>query len=258
MESTQPNSEFSPELLMLRLDSVNHEQETIKSAGDYMISLDRDHDQGTEAAELWAEVEAASKGYKKHVLCCVADYCVLTHTDPKSKLFNRLLDLLQDCIHLHENNRYFIMNWLKAGLISDALATSLLEKFDQHQAKIRKDQDIYTRASDTEKQFAVYLRNYKQCSANAMVLKEEISTMLSNPENNDPMAINEKINKYNKTLLSMKCNRRLVANIALQFQNSFRQSIIVRLHNLEKIETLRKKVANEVSLRNAKAKTQDA
>ncbi|CAI2377988.1 unnamed protein product [Moneuplotes crassus] len=232
-------------------DALDTDQESIQQAGEYMIKYEIEHDLGKEVADLWAQVEANTKGFRKHLLCCAADYCVNKLKNPESKLFLTLMDHLNQCVKYHENNRRLISAWCRNDIISEDHKNHLIKELEAYQESRRKSNEVYFKAQSKEKQFAIYLRNFKQCSANSEVYREELQAMLQS-KSHTPQQVYELIEKFHKTLLSLKCNRRAAAKLAIEFTKEFRQSITVRLHCLENIKELQRKVKGELEIRQKK------
>ena len=91
--------------------------------------------------------------------------------------------------------------------------------------------DLHRGATRKELKFAFYFRNFRHCQANSIILKKEIEEMLRKEKS--AKKINEKIEKFAKTLHALKVNRSHLMELSVKLGTEFRQKIAVRINTMK-------------------------
>lgn len=232
------------ESLLTKVDST---PETICSTGQFMIEQSV-KGYGKECVQIWKKHEEKTQDVIKKWLFYVAHECIQNHQKDQAVLLMAFGDLfgvsiantIAHCPHgyVRDDIQKLINVWGQQQYYGPDFIQCLNDQINKAKADYPIKESIGSGISIKVKLFAVYYRNFQQCKTKADELKENLDKMIQNP-GESAASLEAKIDKYSRTLLSLKVNRRNLLKSVCDLTKEFRQNIGLRLHKIQELEDLK-------------------
>lgn len=255
-ESVQAQSEQMSNEEVQELKKMLETIETTPESINKIVSFMQEKSQkgcAKHVVEVWKEQEAKVKDNAKLPFYYVLHECVARFQEDDMKLLMAFPDVL--------NERFFNSLTECSDKYARGEIIRLIQLWNQHQfyspKYIKFLQDVF---EDVEKKhpvkpkinefgvamkvkfFAIYYRNYNQCKESVSALEKEIKE-LTVAKDTKPETLEAKVNSYESALTSLKVNRRNLLKSVVQLTKDFRQSLSVRLHMIQELESLKEEIS---------------